>query len=254
MDSAREHKFEKMRAVGMLTTQCLDELAELLKPGWTTDKVNMFVLQYEKYHGLHNSQYNYLNENDMPFPAYCCTSVNEVMCHGIPGLRVLKDGDLLKVDVTFSLDGYHGDACRTFIVGRPTAEGRDLVQIAESALKIGMQQVEPGNHFGLIGKSIQEYCDHNKVSIPADFVGHGIGLVFHDYPQVSHTYDPDMPSYNLEMREGDTFTIEPIICQKKADWKLQRDGWTVATRDKGLSAQFEATLGVTKDGYEIFAH
>jgi methionyl aminopeptidase len=247
-----ETKFAKMREVGKYTTECLDEISQLVNVGLSTEDINEFVMEFGNRHKLKNAQYNY-NMHGRTFPAYCCTSLNESLCHEIPNVRTkLKNGDILKVDITFIKDGFHGDACRTFLVGKCHKTTVDFVETARNTVQIGIQQVFPGNRYGAIGRAIEEYCKHNHVRVARDFVGHGIGEVFHDFPSVSHIDDPEMPSYELEMMIGDTFTIEPIIVSGNTRYITKRDGWTTVTRDGSLAAQFEKTVGVTENGAEVF--
>lgn len=245
-------KFEKMRIVGKWTTVCLNDLEHFIEPGISTEQINMFVKSFGEQYGLINAQYRYQSHGRV-FPAYACTSLNEVLCHGIPNKNtVLRNGDIIKVDITFIKDKYHGDACRTYIVGKTTDRIKNFVDIAHSATQIGCQQAFPGNKFGNIGKAIEEYCNINRVKIARDFVGHGIGEVFHDFPAVSHTHDPESDSYNVKMKPGDTFTIEPILIFGGPRYRTKRDGWTTISRDGSLTAQFEKTIGITEESYEVF--
>lgn len=248
-----QEKFEKMRVVGKLTAQCLKELQSVIKPGITTEDINQFVLRYQQNHNLTNAQYGYIVDNKK-FPAYCCTSVNEVMCHGIPSLKtILKKGDIVKVDVTFVKDGYHGDSCYTFIVSsQVSAETIKFVHTANEALSKGIQAAQPFVRLSEIGKAIETYCKEKEVTISRDFVGHSIGLVFHDKPSIPHTSEMLLEEEETILKPGMTFTIEPIICAGRAGYKTAKDGWTISTADHKLSAQFEHTLGITETGNEVF--
>jgi methionyl aminopeptidase len=242
-----------MREIGKLTSQCLDELKFFIKPGISTGNIDQFVKNFGEDNDLKNAQYGYRFDREMPpFPGYCCTSINEVLCHGIPAEgELLNDGDIVSVDITFkSKDGYHGDACRTYIVGQIPQKTRDLVEVAECALQIGIQQCFPEGKIGDIGKYIEEYIAHNKMYVAKDFVGHGIGQNFHENPSIPHVLTE---GYNAEVRmhPGDCFTVEPIILLHHTKQKVLHDGWTVL--GKSLAAQFEATIGINETGYEVFA-
>ena len=235
-----------MREVGKYTSQCLDELQDFIKPGITSQQVNEYVRTFGDKNLLENAQFGYKG-----FPAYCCTSLNEVMCHGIPNSTVIEAG-VLKVDITFKKHGYHGDACRTYIVGKVQKEVTDFVEIAHNALRVGIQACGPNAKYGHIGKAIETYADYNKVYIAKDFIGHGIGLDFHDSPGILHVANNKDLFYNATMEPGQTFTIEPIIMMGSSGYRTLSDGWGIRQKEKKLTAQWEATLGITLDGYEIF--
>lgn len=241
-------KYEKMREVGKWTTQCLDELTDFIKPGITSNQVDNFVKEFGEKHNLENADYGYKG-----YPAYSCTSLNEVMCHGIPNDDIIEVG-VLKVDVTFRKEGYHGDACRTYIIGDVPATVQDFVEIARNAMLVGLQQCGPGATYGSIGLAIESYANHNKVFVARDFVGHGIGLNFHDQPQICHVEDRNDLYFSAKMEPGVTFTVEPIIMMSSGRYKKMWDGWGVRQKEKKLTAQWESTIGITINGYEIFAH
>jgi methionyl aminopeptidase len=238
-----------MREVGKFVTECLDQIqSKHLHAGFTTRDIAWFVRDYCLAHNLINAQKGYHG-----FPGDCCTSLNEVMCHGIPSSTgILHRGDLLKVDITFIKDGYYGDACRTFIIPGANYDSSPVANVARCALEIGVEAAQPGCFLGDIGEQIEKYVKEAGMSVARDFVGHGIHTEFHTEPQVSHVKDHAYRDRKIILEPGMTFTIEPIICQKKPKYKILEDGWTVVTRDKGLSAQFEATIGITENGNEIF--
>ena len=239
-------KFTKMREVGKYTTECLDRLTEFIQPGVTSNDVNKFVKEFGEKNLIENADFGYKD-----FPAYCCTSLNEIMCHGLPNDDIIEAG-VLKVDVTFRKEGYHGDACRTYLVGSVPERVREFVDIARNALQVGLQQCGPGSHIGLIGKAIEAYATHNKVYVARDFVGHGIGLKFHEAPGITHVDEPNDIYYHLKMESGMTFTVEPIIMMHSSRYRTMKDGWGVRQKEKKLTAQWEATIGITLDGYEVF--
>ncbi|MFM8980410.1 MAG: type I methionyl aminopeptidase [Planctomycetia bacterium] len=240
---------EGMRKAGALAARILDEVAGMVKPGVSTGAINDLVDRLTREAGATSGPYRYTGGGDTPFPKHCCTSVNEVVCHGIPSEKhVLREGDIINVDVTPVLDGYYGDTSRTYLVGKVSAEARRLVAATEGALKAGIQAVRPGATVGDIGAAIQAFIQPTGLSIVRQFAGHGIGRVFHGPPSIAHygkagTGDPLLP--------GMTFTIEPMI--NVGDWRCRMldDGWTAITADRQLSAQFEHTLTVTESGYEI---
>jgi methionyl aminopeptidase len=238
-----------MRRAGRLAASILDEVAKMIAPGVTTGAIDDLVDRLTRAAGATSGPLRYTGGGDTPFPKHCCTSINEVVCHGIPsaGAR-LKDGDIVNVDVTPVLDGYYGDTSRTFFVGKVSPDARRLVEVTEEALKRGIAAVKPGATVGDIGHAIQTYVEPLGYSVVRDFAGHGIGRVFHGAPTIPHygrrgTGQPLLP--------GMTFTIEPMI--NAGDWRcvLLDDGWTAVTADGSLSAQFEHTLTVTETGYEI---
>lgn len=248
MDEQTTHDidFEAMRAVGHLTAQCLRAIKPIIQPGTTTADINLFVKDFQKRHGLKNSQYKYFG-----FPGHCCTSVNEVICHGIPSKSVvLNDGDIVKVDVTFSLDGWHGDSCCTYPVGVISDELQRLIAVSKIALWAGCLAAKPGNKISDIGRAINKYVKGEGMSVVYDYCGHGIGRKMHMPPLIPHAPQKQFP--DMLLKPGMTFTIEPMINLGKKDYLNEADGWTVKTADGSYSAQFEHTLGITEDGHEVF--
>ncbi|HXH72531.1 MAG TPA: type I methionyl aminopeptidase [Mariprofundaceae bacterium] len=214
-----------------------------IRPGITTDEINELVHDFTIKAGAIPAPLNYHG-----FPKSVCTSVNHVVCHGIPGPKKLMDGDIVNVDVTSIVDGWYGDTSKTFFVGEPKVKARKIVEVARQALEIGIEAVRPGATLGDIGHAIQSYVEGEKCSVVREYCGHGIGRGFHEEPQVLHYGKPgDGP----ELKPGMVFTIEPMVNIGKSAIKVLGDGWTVVTRDKSLSAQFEHTLAVTDSGYEI---
>ena len=237
--------FTKMRKAGKLAAEILDYIAEFVDVGVTTEYLNDVCHEKIVENGAIPAPLNYKG-----FPKSICTSINHVVCHGIPSDKRLKNGDILNIDVTVIVDGWHGDSSRMYYVGNPSIKAKRLCQVTYDAMMIGIDQVRPGNTFGDIGKAIQSYVESNGFSVVRDYCGHGIGKVFHAEPSVVHYYDKRNNSILLE--EGMFFTIEPMVNAGGFATILMNDGWTVKTRDKSLSAQFEHTMGVTSSGVEIF--
>lgn len=237
--------FAKMRAAGKLAAQTLDYITEYVDIGVTTDHLNSFCHEFITKHGAIPAPLNYKG-----FPKSICTSVNHVVCHGIPSDKKLKNGDIINIDVTVIVDGWYGDTSRMFYVGEVAIKPKRLVQVTYDAMMLAIEKVKPGVHLGDIGHVIQTYAEKHHYSVVRDYTGHGIGRVFHDEPTVLHY---GKPGTGPVLKEGMFFTIEPMINAGKHDTILSKlDDWTVTTRDKSLSAQFEHTIGVTKDGAEIF--
>jgi methionyl aminopeptidase len=237
--------FESMRKAGQFAAEVLDMVTEYVKPGVTTGKLNDLCHEMIVGAGAVPAPLNYRG-----FPKSICTSVNHVVCHGIPGDLRLKDGDIVNVDVTVIVGGWHGDSSRMYWAGEPSIKAKRLTQITYEATMLGIEQVKPGNTVGHIGHAIQVYAEKNGFSVVRDYCGHGIGKIFHTAPNILHYGDP---GEGPELQEGMFFTVEPMINAGDYDTILNRhDGWTVTTRDKSLSAQFEHTVGVTKNGCEIF--
>jgi len=236
-------ELESMRKACRLAAQTVEETARILRPGISTEEINRFVHEYTIEHGATPAPLNYRG-----YPKSVCTSINEVICHGIPGSRKVSDGDIINVDVTSILDGWHGDVSATFYIGEPSPAARKLVEITRECLARGIAEVRPGARLGDIGAAIQEHAEANGCSVVRDFVGHGIGRAFHEAPQVSHV---GKRGRGLRLAEGMTFTIEPMI--NEGDWQMKvlADGWTAITADGKLSAQFEHTVAVTADGVEV---
>lgn len=240
--SARE--IELMRATSRLAAQTLEYIAPHVVPGVSTEEINRLCHDFIIKHGAYPSPLNYHG-----FPKSVCTSLNEVICHGIPSKSdILRDGDILNIDVTTYLNKFHGDTNKTFLVGNVAPEIRKLVDVTYLCLREAIKTVRPGGHIGDIGAVISEIAYSNGYSVVEDYCGHGIGREFHEAPQVVHV---GKRGSGPEMKPGMTFTIEPMINLGAKDGKLSKDGWTVVTRDKLWSAQFEHTLLVTPDGHEI---
>ncbi len=234
---------EAMKPACRLAAQTVEEVAKILKAGMTTEEINTFVHEYTVSHSAKPAPLGYRG-----YPKSVCTSVNEVVCHGIPGKRVLKSGDIVNVDVTSIVDGWYGDVSATFYIGHPSEETQKLVRTAKRCLDLGIAEVKEGARLGDIGAAIQEYAESMGCSVVRDFVGHGIGKRFHEAPQVAHF---GVRGRDLRLKEGMVFTIEPMI--NLGDWHLHTlsDGWTAVTDDNSYSAQFEHTIAVTKTGAEI---
>ncbi|NEP52850.1 MAG: type I methionyl aminopeptidase [Moorea sp. SIO3C2] len=240
--SSRE--IAKMRLAGRLATALLDHLAPMVKPGVSTLEINDEAERWTKEHGAISAPLGYQG-----FPKSICTSINEVVCHGIPnGKQILKDGDIINIDVTPKLDGYHGDTSRTFFVGTPSPLAKKLVEVTEECMMRGIAEVKPGARVGDIGAAIQEYAESNGFSVVRDFVGHGISKIFHTAPQIPHY---GTRGKGKRLRAGMVFTIEPMINEGTYEVEILADKWTALTRDRKLSAQFEHTIVVTADGVEI---
>jgi len=235
---------EKMRTVGRLAAEVLEMIVPHVKPGVSTETLDAICHDY-----IVNQQkavpapLNYRG-----FPKSICTSVNHVVCHGIPGPKKLKNGDIINIDVTVIKDGYHGDTSRMLTVGKPTIRGQKIIDVAHHALWRGIDIVRPGTTLGDIGHAIQTYVENQRCSVVRDYCGHGIGSQFHEDPQVLHY---GKPGQGMALQEGMCFTIEPMVNIGKHGTRLLPDDWTVVTRDHSLSAQWEHTLLVTKDGYEV---
>jgi methionyl aminopeptidase len=239
-----EQGFVGMRKAGQLAAECLDFITPYLKPGVSTDELNTLCHDWTLERGAVPAPLNYRG-----FPKSICTSINHVVCHGIPGDKVLIDGDIINIDVTVILDGWYGDTSRMFYVGKPSLKAQKLVEVTFECLWRGIEMVRPGATLGDIGHAIQSYAEKKRYSVVRDFCGHGLGRVFHDAPNVMHF---GRPGEGEVLRQGMFFTIEPMINAGKLDVKILADGWTAVTKDRSLSAQFEHSLGVTADGYEIF--
>jgi methionyl aminopeptidase len=239
-----KREIEKMRQAGQLAAKLLDFLSPMVKPGVSTQELNDEAERWTQAHGAKSAPLGYHG-----FPKSICTSVNEVICHGIPNPRqILKEGDIINIDVTPILDGYHGDTSRTFFVGTPSPDAKKLVEVTEECLRRGIAAAQPGAKIGDIGAAIQEYAESYGFSVVRDFVGHGVSTVFHTAPQVPHY---GIPGKGKRLRPGMVFTIEPMINEGTWEAVVLDDGWTAITKDGKLSAQFEHTIAVTEDGVEI---
>jgi methionyl aminopeptidase len=236
--------FEGMHRAGEITARCLDALTDIVKPGVTTQEIDDFVFEFGLKHGAAPATLNYRG-----YTKSCCTSINHVVCHGIPNEKPLRDGDIVNIDVTLVLDGWHGDSSRMYPVGTVRRAGERLVKVTYESLMRGIAEVKPGRRTGDIGAAIQGYAEAERCSVVRDFCGHGVGLLFHDAPNILHF---GRHGEGIELRPGMIFTIEPMINLGRPSVKILNDGWTAVTRDRSLSAQFEHTVGVTEDGCEIF--
>ena len=236
--------FEGMRRAGRLAAEALDMLVPHVKPGVTTETLDDLVLDFALERGAIPAPLNYRG-----FPKSICTSVNHVVCHGIPNAKPLKDGDIINIDVTLIVDGWHGDTSRMYAVGHISRRAERLIEVTYEALMRGVAAVRPGHTTGHIGAAIQSYAEGERCSVVRDFCGHGLGRVFHDRPNILHYGEP---GEGLQLKPGMLFTIEPMINLGKPPVKILSDGWTAVTRDRSLSAQFEHTVGVTETGCQVF--
>jgi len=236
--------FEGLRRAGRFAADCLDAVAPFARPGVTTQEIDDFVYDFALKGGALPATLNYRGYNKS-----VCTSINHVVCHGIPDDRPLRDGDIVNIDVTFVVDGWHGDSSRMYLVGDVKRAARRLVDVTYESLMRGVAAVKPGNTTGDIGHAIQSYVEAERCSVVRDFCGHGIGLLFHDTPNILHYGEPKS---GIELRPGMVFTIEPMVNLGRPAVKVLSDGWTAVTRDRSLSAQFEHMVGVTETGCEIF--
>lgn len=239
-----KREIEKMRRAGHLAAALLDHLAPMIQPGISTQEINDEAERWTQAHGAKSAPLGYNG-----YPKSICTSVNHVICHGIPNEeQILQEGDIINVDVTPIIDGYHGDSSRTFFVGTPSPLAKKLVEVTEECLKRGIAAVTPGAKIGDIGAAIQEYAEAHGFSVVRDFVGHGIGRDFHTAPQIPHY---GTKGKGKRIRSGMVFTIEPMINEGTWEAIVLQDGWTAITKDGKLSAQFEHTLAVTENGVDI---
>ncbi|MCJ2186945.1 type I methionyl aminopeptidase [Novosphingobium beihaiensis] len=236
--------FEGMRKAGRLAAEILDEIAPMVQPGVTTAALDDKVRELTLDGGAVPATLGYRG-----YAHSSCISINHVVCHGIPSEKTLKEGDILNIDVTPLLDGWHGDSSRMYFAGEPSLKARRLVEVTYECLMIGIEQAKPGNRIGDIGAAIQAYAEANRYGVVREFCGHGLGRLFHDAPEVVHA---GRAGTGPLLKPGMFFTIEPMINLGKPPVKLLNDGWTAVTRDKSLSAQFEHSIGITEDGCEIF--
>ncbi|NER84086.1 MAG: type I methionyl aminopeptidase [Leptolyngbya sp. SIO1D8] len=241
-------ELEKMRQAGQLAAALLDYLDPMVKPGVSTLELNDAAEAWTKEHSAKSAPLGYAG-TVMPFPKSICTSVNEVVCHGIPSAdQILRDGDIINIDVTPILDGYHGDTSRTFFVGEPSPLAKKLVEVTEECMWRGIHAVKPGGRVGDIGAAIQAYAESEGFSVVRDFVGHGVHRIFHTAPQIPHY---GVAGKGKKLRKGMVFTIEPMINVGTYEVEVLADGWTAVTADRKLTAQFEHTVAVTADGVEV---
>jgi len=236
-------EIERMRVAGRLAAATLDMIGPFVQAGVTTEELDQRCHRFIEEHGAIPAPLNYRG-----FPKSICTSINHVVCHGIPNDRPIKTGDVLNIDVTVIKDGYHGDTSRMFIVGEPGIQARRLIEVTRESLWIGIAVVRPGAHLSDIGAAIQHHAEAHRYAVVRDYCGHGIGRSFHEDPQVLHY---GTRGQGPVLAAGMTFTIEPMLNAGRAETKVLRDNWTVVTRDRSLSAQWEHTVRVTADGVEV---
>ncbi|MDR6758508.1 methionyl aminopeptidase [Mycoplana sp. BE70] len=236
--------FEGMRKASQLTARALDEIYPLVQPGVATDVLDRFVFEFGMDNGAIPATLNYRG-----YTKSCCTSINHVVCHGIPNDKPLREGDIVNIDVTYILDGWHGDSSRMYPVGQIKRAAERLLEVTHECLMLGVAAVKPGVRTGAIGEAIQKYAESERCSVVRDFCGHGLGRLFHDAPNILHY---GSANEGPELKEGMIFTIEPMINLGRPHVKVLSDGWTAVTRDRSLSAQYEHAVGVTADGCEIF--
>ena len=236
--------FAGMRRAGRLTAEGLDLLAEHVKPGVTTEMLDKLAFEFAMDYGAYPATLLYRG-----YTKSICTSINHVVCHGIPNNKPLRDGDIMNIDLTLIVDGWHGDSSRMYFVGEVPRRAQRLCDITYEAMMRGIAAVRPGGSTNDIGAAIQSYAEGERCSVVRDFCGHGLGRVFHDAPTILHYVEP---SYDVPFKPGMLFTVEPMINLGRSQVKVLSDGWTAVTRDRSLSAQFEHTVGVTETGVEIF--
>ncbi|HBF32456.1 type I methionyl aminopeptidase [Rhizobium sp.] len=236
--------FEAMRKACNVTARCLDALAPMIKPGLTTNEIDRFVFEFGMDNGALPATLNYRG-----YRHSVCTSINHVVCHGIPDDKPLREGDIVNIDVTYVVDGWHGDSSRMYPVGEIKRAAERLLEVTHECLMRGIAAVRPGARTGAIGAAIQAYAEAQRCSVVRDFCGHGVGQLFHDTPNILHY---GQVNEGPELREGMIFTIEPMINLGKPHVKVLADGWTAVTRDRSLTAQYEHAVGVTATGCEIF--
>jgi len=242
-------EIEKMRVAGRLAAEVLDFIEPHVKPGITTAELDTLCHDYMvKVQKTVPAPLNYAPPGYPPYPKSICTSINHQVCHGVPGERQLKQGDILNIDITVIKDGYHGDTSRMFYVGDPAIQARRLCDITYECMWLGIEAVRPGAHLGDIGAAIQKYAEEHGYSVVREFCGHGIGTKFHEEPQVLHY---GRTGTGIPLQPGMTFTIEPMINAGKAGIRELADGWTIVTKDHSLSAQWEHTVLVTETGREV---
>jgi methionyl aminopeptidase len=236
--------FAGMRRAGRLVAECLDAINDIIRPGLPTQAIDDFVFDFAMAHGALPATLGYKG-----YTKSCCTSINHVVCHGIPGDKPLRDGDIVNIDVTLILDGWHGDSSRMYKVGNVKRAAERLVEVTYEAMMRGIEAIRPGGTTGDIGAAIQDYAERERCSVVRDFCGHGVGRLFHDAPNILHY---GSPGDGVPLRPGMIFTVEPMINLGRPQVKILADGWTAVTRDRSLSAQFEHSVGVTASGYEVF--
>jgi len=242
-------EIEGMRIAGRLASEVLDYITPFVKPGVSTGELDKLCHDYMvDVQGTIPAPLNYAPPGHVPYPKSICTSVNNQVCHGVPGDKILKNGDIVNLDITVIKDGWHGDTSRMFVAGETSIQARRLIQVTYESMWIGISQVKPGARLGDIGHAIQRHAEQNGYSVVREFCGHGIGQNFHEEPQVLHY---GKPGTGLVLEAGMTFTIEPMINAGRRDIRQLPDGWTIVTKDRSLSAQWEHTVLVTADGFEV---
>ncbi len=239
-----EESFKKTKVAGSIASGALDEVSKIIKPGISTDEIDKLCYEFINDNGAYSAPLFYRG-----YPKSCCTSANHVVCHGIPSSKILREGDILNVDVTALKDGWHGDTSRMYEIGEISVKAKKLIDTTYQSLMKAIKILKDGIHLGDIGFEIQNYVENNGCSVVQDFCGHGIGQLFHKEPNVLHYGKKGTGEI---LKEGMIFTIEPMINLGSYETKILNDGWTAVTKDKSLSAQFEHTVGITKNGYEIF--
>jgi len=244
MNNNYKESFEQIKIAGSLAAETLDEVTSYVKPDVTTDKLNKICYEFIRDNNGYSAPLFYRG-----FPKSCCTSVNHVVCHGIPTNKYLREGDIVNIDVTAIVDGWHGDTSRMFFVGDVSVKCKNLVAVTYDSMMKAISIIKTGIHLGNIGEVIQTYIEKKGFSVVRDFCGHGIGKIFHEPPNILHY---GKKGEGIKLETGMIFTVEPMINEGIYNTKLLKDGWTAVTKDKLLSAQFEHTVGVTKDGFEIF--
>ncbi|KAB2865819.1 MAG: type I methionyl aminopeptidase [Bauldia sp.] len=236
--------FAAMQRAGQLVAECLDEVGSLIRPGLATNAIDRFVYDFAMDHSAVPATLGYKG-----YTKSTCTSINHVVCHGIPNEKPLKDGDIVNIDVTLILDGWHGDSSRMYKVGSVKRAAERLIEVTHEAMMRGIEAIRPGATTGDIGFAIQDHAERERCSVVRDFCGHGVGRLFHDVPNILHY---GSPGEGIVLRPGMIFTVEPMINLGRPQVKILSDGWTAVTRDRSLSAQFEHSVGVTETGCEIF--
>ena len=244
MKNNYHESFEQIRIAGSLAAGALDEVTSYVKPGITTDKLDKICYEFIRDNGGYSAPLFYRG-----FPKSCCTSTNHIVCHGIPSKKYLNEGEIINIDVTSIVNGWHGDTSRMFFVGEVSVKSKNLVSATYDSMMKAILLVKNGTHLGDIGEAIQTHVEKKGFSVVRDFCGHGIGKIFHEPPNILHY---GKKGEGIKLKQGMIFTIEPMINEGLYNTKLLNDGWTAVTKDKSLSAQFEHTIGVTDNGFEIF--
>jgi methionyl aminopeptidase len=244
MKTDYKESFEKIKIAGSLAADTLDEVTSFVKPGISTDKLDKICYEYIKDNNGYSAPLFYRG-----FPRSCCTSANHIVCHGIPSEKYLNEGDIINIDVTAIVDGWHGDTSRMFYVGDVSIKSKNLVSATYKSMMNAISIIKNGLNLGDIGESIQTYVEDKGFSVVRDFCGHGTGKIFHELPNILHY---GKKGEGIKLKTGMIFTVEPMINEGKYNIKMLNDGWTAVTKDKSLSAQFEHTIGVTNGGFEIF--